>query len=152
MTGSVLFYVQHLLGIGHLRRALRIVDALTHEGIRVTLVSGGEPFAELICPSAERVLQLSPIKARDAEFKELVDRAGQPVDERLRSARRTTLLTAFATASPDAVLIEAFPFGRRAFRFELDALICAARSRRPKPLVLCSLRDIVVAPQDQKRR
>lgn len=152
MTGSVLFYLQHLLGIGHLRRALRIVDALAHEGIKVTLVSGGEPFAELICPSAERVVQLSPIKARDAEFKELVDGDGQPIDERLRSARRTALLAAFASAKPDAVLIEAFPFGRRAFRFELDALICAAQSRRSKPLVLCSLRDIVIAPQDQKRR
>jgi predicted glycosyltransferase len=118
----------------------------------VTLVSGGEPFSELICASAERVLQLSPIKARDAEFKELVDGDGQPIDERLRSARRTALLAAFAATKPDAILIEAFPFGRRAFRFELDALICAARSRRPKPLVLCSLRDIVVAPRDQKRR
>ena len=28
MTGSVLFYVQHLLGIGHLRRALRLVAAM----------------------------------------------------------------------------------------------------------------------------
>ena len=42
MTGAVLFYVQHLLGIGHLRRALRLVEALTQEGERVTPVSGGD--------------------------------------------------------------------------------------------------------------
>jgi predicted glycosyltransferase len=49
------------------------------------------------------------------------------------------------------LLIEAFPFGRRAFRFELDALIEAARARCPRPLVLCSLRDIVVLPNDPRR-
>jgi predicted glycosyltransferase len=152
VPGSVLFYVQHLLGIGHMRRALRIVEALAQERVNVTLVSGGEPFSELVCQSAERIVQLPPIKARDAGFRELVDADGRPVDDGLRNERRTALLAAFTAAAPDAVLIEAFPFGRRAFRFELDALICAARSRRPKPLVLCSLRDIVVAPQDQKRR
>jgi predicted glycosyltransferase len=152
MTETVLFYVQHLLGIGHLRRALRIVDALAHEGIRVTLVSGGEPHSVLDCGPADRVVQLPPIKARDAGFKELVGPAGRPIDDELRSERRATLLAAFAAAQPDAILIEAFPFGRRAFRFELDPLIAAARARHSRPLVLCSLRDIVVAPDDARRR
>lgn len=151
MNGSVLFYVQHLLGIGHLRRALRIVDALAHEGVGVTLVSGGEPVSALACASAERLVQLAPIRARDAEFKELVGANGRPIDDRLRSSRRAALLAAFAAARPDAVLIEAYPFGRRAFRFELDALIAAARSRRSGPLVLCSLRDIVVVHDDGRR-
>ena len=151
MNGSVLFYVQHLLGIGHLRRALRIVDALAREGINVTLVLGGEPVAELGSGSAARVVQLPPIRSRDAAFAELVDGAGRAVGEEIRSRRRDALLSAFAAGSPDAVLIEAFPFGRRAFRFELDPLIEAARSLRPRPLVLCSLRDIVVAPRDAKR-
>ena len=151
MTGSVLFYVQHLLGIGHLRRALRLVDALAREGIRVTLVSGGESLPELAA-AAGRVVQLAPIRARDASFTELVDQHGRPVDDALRAARRAALLAAFAAAEPDAVAVEAFPFGRRAFRFELDPLIAAARSRRPRALVLCSLRDIVVAPEDGQRR
>ena len=151
MTGSVLLYVQHLLGIGHLRRSLRIVEALVQEGIRVTLVSGGEPFSYLACTLAERVIQLPPISALDAEFKVLVDGVGRPIDDELRAARRSALLDAFADAQPDAVLIEAFPFGRRAFRFELDGLIEAARARRPRPLVLCSLRDIVVLPSDPRR-
>ena len=151
VTGSLLFYVQHLLGIGHLRRALRIVDALAQEGIGVTLVSGGEPPPVLASPRAERVLQLSPIKARDAGFRELIDADGRPVDENLWNIRRTALLSAFAAARPDALLIEAFPFGRRAFRFELEALIEAARSRRPRSRVLCSLRDVVVAPEDVTR-
>jgi len=38
VTGSVLFYVQHLLGIGHLRRALCLIEAFAEAGQRVTLV------------------------------------------------------------------------------------------------------------------
>jgi predicted glycosyltransferase len=152
VTGSVLFYVQHLLGIGHFRRALRIVEALAREDIRVTLVSGGEPPPGLDPLSAGHMIQLPSVRARDGEFKELVDVEGRPIDDKLRAARRAALLAAFAGIRPDALLIEAFPFGRRAFRFELDALIEAARSRRPRPLVLCSLRDIVVVPEDAKRR
>src|SRR5208282_4822538 len=72
-------------------------------------------------------------------------------DDELRTARRSVLLAAFADEQPDALLIEAFPFGRRAFRFELDGLIEAARARRPRPLILCSLRDIVVSPNDPRR-
>jgi predicted glycosyltransferase len=151
MTGSVLLYVQHLLGIGHLRRSLRIVEALVREGIRVTLISGGEPLSSLACTSAESVIQLPPIRALDAGFKVLVDEIGRPINDELRTARRSALLAAFGDQQPDALLIEAFPFGRRAFRFELDGLIEAARARRPRPLILCSLRDIVVLPNDPRR-
>jgi predicted glycosyltransferase len=151
MSGSVLFYVQHLLGIGHLRRALRIVEALSRHGVAVSLVSGGEPLPILEYGFAREVIQLPPIRARGADFKELVDTAGRPVDAELRGVRRTALLAAFGAAQPDAVLIEAFPFSRRAFRFELDSLVEAAWSRQPRPLVLCSLRDIVVVYNDAER-
>jgi predicted glycosyltransferase len=151
MTGSVLLYVQHLLGIGHLRRSLQIVEALAREDIRVTLISGGEPLSSLACTTAQRVIQLPPIRALDAGFEVLVDGTGRPIDDDLRTARRSALLAAFGDEQPDALLIEAFPFGRRAFRFELDGLIEAARARRPRPLILCSLRDIVVLPSDPRR-
>ena len=39
---KLLFYVQHLLGIGHLMRAATIVRAFCDEGYDVTMVSGGE--------------------------------------------------------------------------------------------------------------
>ena len=151
MTGSVLVYVQHLLGIGHLRRSLRISEALVREGLRVTLISGGEPISSLACTSAESIIQLPPVSALDAGFKMLVDELGRPINDKLRTARRSALLAAFANQQPDALLIETFPFGRRAFRFELDGLIEAARARRPRPLILCSLRDIVVLPNDPRR-
>jgi predicted glycosyltransferase len=152
VSGSVLFYVQHLLGIGHVQRAFRLVDAVAREGIAVTLVSGGEPPPGPICIQSARIVQLAPIRASDASFKELVGPGGRPIDEKLREARRGALLAAFEAARPDVVVIEAFPFGRRAFRFELEPLIEAACLRRPRPRVVCSVRDIVVVPKDRKRR
>ena len=43
MTARVFFYVQHLLGIGHLRRAAVLARALAAGGFDVLLVSGGAP-------------------------------------------------------------------------------------------------------------
>ena len=37
----VFFYVQHLLGIGHIARASRIANALQANGFDVVLVTGG---------------------------------------------------------------------------------------------------------------
>jgi predicted glycosyltransferase len=151
VTGGILFYVQHLLGIGHLRRTLRLAEAAAAHGFRVILVSGGAPLPAIAATAAE-IVQLPSIRTRGTDFIDLVDAAGRPVDDALRLARRRALLEAFACARPDAVVIEAFPFGRRAFRFELDALIAAARSRHPRAVVVCSLRDIIVAPAEPRRR
>ncbi len=100
-------------------------------------------------PSIE-IVQLPPVRARDARF-ELIDGAGRPLDDVLRDARREALLAAFAAARPDAVVIEGFPFARRAFRFELDPLIAAAHATTPRPRVICSVRDIVVMRDDPAR-
>jgi predicted glycosyltransferase len=149
VTRSVLFYVQHLLGIGHLQRAWRIAEALAQDGIAVTLVSGGPPVA-LPRDPAIRFVQLTPVRARDARF-ELVDGQGQPIGDPLREERRTALLAAFAAARPDAVIVEGYPFARRAFRFELEPLIDAVRSARPRPRLMCSVRDVLVARDDPER-
>jgi predicted glycosyltransferase len=149
VTPSVLFHVQHLLGIGHLQRALRIAEALVQNGVAVTLVSGGMPVA-LPRDPAIRFVQLTPVRARDARF-ELVDGAGKPIDYALRETRRAALLAAFAMARPDAVIIEGYPFARRAFRFELEPLIAAVCEAQPRPRLLCSVRDILVMRDDPQR-
>ena len=148
MTGSVLFHVQHLLGIGHLQRTLRIAGSLIEHGVDVTVVSGGMPVTLPVHPSI-RLVQLPAIRARDARF-ELIDAAGLPVDDAMRQQRRNALLASFAAARPDAVVIEGFPFARRAFRFELDPLIAASRGTETG--VICSVRDIVVMRDDPERR
>src|SRR5258708_8891091 len=43
MPARVLIHVQHLLGIGHLKRAATLARGLAAAGLEVTLASGGLP-------------------------------------------------------------------------------------------------------------
>ncbi len=139
----VFFYVQHLLGIGHLKRAAAIARALVEAGARVDFVLGGAPVSG-IAPAGARVVQLPPAIASDAQFTDLLDEHGDKVDERWKVQRKQALLDAFEEAKPDIVLLEMYPFGRRQFRFELLPLLDLVAKQFPKPLVAVSVRDILV--------
>ena len=65
MTGRVFFYVQHLLGIGHLRRAATLARAMAAGGFDVLLVSGGAPLDGLALGGA-RFHQLPPLRAANS--------------------------------------------------------------------------------------
>src|SRR4051812_6942669 len=146
---SVLFWVQHLLGIGHLQRALRIADALIEQGIAVTVASGGMP-QPLLHHSDVALVQLPPLRARNTSFT-LLDEAAAPIDDRLRERRRAALIAILEATRPDAIVLEGFPFARRAFRFELDPLLEAVRAAPWRLPVICSVRDIVVVRNDPQR-
>ena len=139
----VFFYVQHLLGIGHLKRAAAVARALLAEGAQVDLVLGGAPVAG-IAPTGAHVVQLPPAIASDAQFTNLLDETGNQVDDHWKARRKQALLTAFENAKPDIVLLEMYPFGRRQFRFELLPLLDAVAQLYPKPIVAVSVRDILV--------
>jgi predicted glycosyltransferase len=149
VTG-VLFYVQHLLGIGHLRRAALIAKAMDRAGLRVVLVSGGQPVPGLDIGGAALV-QLPPVRARDDTFSVLADGEGQPVDEAWKAARAARLLEIYAQTRPKVLLVEMFPFGRRQMRFELLPLLDAARASAPRPQILCSLRDVLGAARSAEK-
>ena len=138
----VLFYVQHLLGIGHLARASRIAGALAEDGFDVTVVTGGMPVSGFPGPGV-RHIALPPITAGDAGFSGLADSNGHPVDDAFKDDRRQRLLAAFRECRPDIVMIEAFPFGRRQVRFELLPLLDEIAAMARKPLLVTSLRDIL---------
>ncbi len=147
----VLFYVQHLLGIGHFRRAATIARALSESGLSVAFVSGGEPIPGIELGDFE-LIQLSPAIAGDAGFSTIVDTDGRPIDNAWRKHRRVELLDVFKRIRPHLVLIELFPFGRRAFRFELLPLLEAAAGQHQRPAIACSVRDILVAGSDIERQ
>jgi len=140
----ILFYVQHLLGIGHLRRAVTLARGLAAAGFEVAVVSGGRPIPGHELGGADLV-QLPPVAATDMSFKELVDEAGLPVDEAWKAMRRDALLGVFRALQPDLLLFELFPFGRWGMRFELLPLLEAAGATVPRPLIVSSVRDILVA-------
>lgn len=147
---DVLFYVQHLLGIGHQKRAATLARAMERRGLRVTFVSGGMPVPGLDTGKASFV-QLPPLRAEDIYFRRLVDENGSEADEAFKNARRAQLLSLFERERPRALLIEMFPFGRRQMRFELRPLLEAARAAEPRPLILSSVRDILVEPPKRER-
>jgi len=142
---DVLFYVQHLLGIGHLRRAAVLVSAMDRAGLEVVLVSGGLPVKGLDIGGV-RLVQLPPLRSRDAAFTALVDAEGKPIDETWKAARRERLLALCRETRPRAIVTEQFPFGRRQLRFELMPLLETAVESRPRPAILSSIRDIINAP------
>ncbi|MGE0154864.1 MAG: glycosyltransferase family protein [Reyranellaceae bacterium] len=150
MSGKVLFYCQHLLGIGHLRRAATLARALALAGHEVTLVSGGEAVPHLDCAPA-RLVQLPPVRAVDKFFKVLVDERGTKIDEAFKQARAAQLVALFERLRPDLVLTEMFPFGRRQLRFELIPLLEAARAAPWRPRIASSVRDILVMSPKPER-
>jgi predicted glycosyltransferase len=141
----ILFYVQHLLGIGHLARAGRITEALSARGAQVMLVTGGLPVAGFFPTHGIEHIALPAIQTAGEGFSGLMDAQGRAVDQEFRDRRRDLLLRGFHRFAPDIVLTEAFPFGRRQLRFELLPLIEAIAVARPRPLLCCSVRDILQA-------
>ena len=151
MTGRVFFYAQHLLGVGHLKRAAAIAEAMRAAGLEVWVALGGtdpEPFA---FPGCARV-RLPPAHVADATFSALLDENGHVVDDEWRDKRMARLVTEFQAVEPDVLLIELFPFGRRMFRFELLPLLAEARAQSRRPWIVCSLRDVLVRKRDPARR
>ena len=142
MTPRVFFWVQHLLGIGHLRRAATLARALADGGFDVLLVSGGAPVAGLRTGAA-RFHQLPPLRAADAGLPEVCRLDGPPADVAFEATRRDALLALLRAERPDIVLTEQFPFGRTRLRFELLPLLEAARALPRRPRVAASVRDVV---------
>jgi predicted glycosyltransferase len=146
----MLFYVQHLLGIGHLKRAATLSRALEEAGFAVTMVSGGFEVPGIDAGGAAFV-QLSPVRAADRHFTGLVGSDHREIDDGLRNSRRERLLATFARVKPHMVMTELFPFGRRQLRFEILPLLEAARAARPRPYIVSSVRDILVEPSRESR-
>jgi predicted glycosyltransferase len=150
VSGRVLFHVQHLLGVGHLRRAEIIAKAMTGEGLDVTVAFGGRPVAE-VGFGGLHVAALPAATIANEDFSNLLDAVGSPIDDTWKARRRAALLDLYHAADPDLVLIELFPFGRRQFRFELEPLLEAIHAAKRRPLVACSVRDILVEAKKSGR-
>ena len=147
----VFVYVQHLLGIGHLKRAATLARALAAGGLEVTLASGGFAVPGLT-QGGVRTVQLPPTAAVDAQFKVLVDETGRPIDDEWKRRRREALLAAWRSTAAHALVIELFPFGRRQMRFELLPLLDAASNAARRPVIVCSVRDVLGGGQRDPTR
>ncbi|OCJ65508.1 glycosyl transferase [Agrobacterium tumefaciens] len=150
VSPRVFFYVQHLLGIGHLARASRIATSLSKNGYTVTVVTGGLPVPGFP-PAGINSIALPAVATGNLDYSTLVDEHGDVVGPAFLAMRREKLLSAFHSFAPHVVILEAFPFGRRQMSFELLPLLDAVRLCSPRPKVLTSVRDII-EPQSKLQR
>ena len=142
---KIVFYCQHVLGIGHFFRTHEICEKLKDHD--VILVSGGDR-PDIPLPGNVRELRL-PGLMMDKDFKNMFStEKGKHIDA-VKEERRKMMFRLFEETSPDVFMIELYPFGRKAFRFELDPILesihdSILRSCR----VVCSLRDVLVEKEN----
>ncbi|WP_027722591.1 glycosyltransferase family protein [Maridesulfovibrio zosterae] len=142
---KIIHYCQHVLGMGHFFRSLEIARALDKE--EVLFVAGGsKPDQDL--PLNIKYIQL-PGLCMDEKFGGLMTTDPSLDLEEVKKNRATSLLNIFRQEKPDIFLIELFPFGRKAFRFELLPVLDAIKDGQLGNIkVICSLRDILVERDD----
>ncbi|MCX5883056.1 MAG: glycosyl transferase, partial [Deltaproteobacteria bacterium] len=131
--------------MGHYFRSLEICKAF--KGHEVILVSGGESM-NMSVPNHVREVSLLPLRM-DPDFSRLESDSDIGTVEQIKAARQQVLYDLFLRECPDLFMIELFPFGRKAFGFELIPIFEGIRQRRLCPSrVVCSLRDVLVEKND----
>jgi predicted glycosyltransferase len=139
---GLLFYCQHSLGLGHAVRSFALAAALA-ERFEVVLASGGARVDGLRPPDEIELIELPALRARSdwSLVSEVPD---------ARRLRGELLLETLRATRPAALVVELFPFGRRRFADELVPLLEAAAEMRPRPVVVSSVRDILVGKGDDQ--
>jgi predicted glycosyltransferase len=142
---KIIQYCQHVLGVGHFFRSLEICRAL--KGHQVVLVTGGTAVDTLL-PHHVREFHLSELMM-DCEFQHLYAGDHAKSINQIKEERQKSLFNLFERENPDLFLVELYPFGRKAFKFEIDPVLRGIRNKDlPESRVICSLRDILVEKKD----
>lgn len=139
---KVFFYVQHLIGIGHVRRSAALTRALIKQGFEVDFVMGGLPVEDIDLAGAN-LISLPPAHVKGGDFDRLLTKDGHVVDGEWWVERRARLLDAFKHSRANIIITETYPFGRRQFHVELLPLLDATMAMIKRPLVISSIRDIL---------
>jgi predicted glycosyltransferase len=136
----LLFYCQHSLGLGHAVRSLALAAALS-DRFRVVLACGGELPEGLRVDDKAEIVALPALHA--TRNGDLATRVGESLGD-ARRRRRELLLETLRSLRPAVVVVELFPFGRRRFADELVPLLEEALDASPRPLLVSSVRDLLV--------
>lgn len=142
---KVMIVVTHLLGTGHLSRAITLARGFQNANHHVCLVSGGAAAAQLDTTGL-RVAQLPALRSDGVNFTRLLTEKGELADTDYLQSRSRILLEQLRSESPDVLITELFPFGRRSLSEEFGDLLEAATTLPRRPLILSSIRDILAPP------
>ncbi|MGR3637477.1 MAG: glycosyltransferase family protein [Shimia sp.] len=147
---KVLIAVTHLLGTGHLGRALTLSRAFSAAGHEVAVLSGGRPAPHLDA-SGVTLIQAPSLASDGINFTRLLRDDGIEANADFLQVRREFVVSALNDHGPDVVITELFPFGRRSLSAEFLALLSACEEMAAKPLVLGSVRDILAPPSKPEK-
>ena len=139
---AVLFWVQHLLGIGHFARTAALARAAAAQHYAAHIANGG-PDVPGIDTGAAALHPLPALRSADESFSGLVNEQGRPAGEDDWRRRSDRLAAILSRVRPQLVVLEHFPFGRRAFRQEIETLLDNARALGATRVAV-SVRDILV--------
>ena len=147
-TMKIIFYCQHVLGIGHFFRSLEICEAL-HDHEVILLTGGPRPDV----PLGSHIREVSmPGLMMNPDFSELFSTEKDKSTEQVKEERKIILFDLVEAESPDIFMAELYPFGRKAFRFELDPVLEHLKNKPGRPCrAVCSLRDILVEKKDPEK-
>ncbi|PLS22640.1 glycosyltransferase family protein [Neptunicoccus cionae] len=146
----VMILVTHLLGTGHLSRALTLGRAFGNAGHDAHVVSGGVPVGNL--PTEGITLhQLPPVKSDGVNFTTLLTQQGGVADADYLASRKAALLSCLERIEPDVIITELYPFGRRVLKGEFQAVLNRAQESPYPPLVFSSIRDILAPPSKPEK-
>ena len=146
---TLLFYCQHAMGMGHLVRSLALANALSR-AFRVVLLNGGELPPCVSVPQTIEIVNLPPLRLAGGQ---LVSCDSRYSLAQAQDARMDQILSLFRQLQPEVLLIELYPFGRKKFEFELLPLLEAAKTESCfEPLIVCSLRDILVSGRSDQQK
>jgi predicted glycosyltransferase/glycosyltransferase involved in cell wall biosynthesis len=134
----ILFYSQHLIGVGHHFRNREIARALSKDN-EVHVIDGGRPIPGTDLPDSVMHISLTPLQASASGL--------SPADSALSLneallLRQEELREAVDQIRPQVVIVEFFPFSRWSLRREIVEMILRVRAAFPDVKVVCSLRDI----------
>ena len=151
MTARVMIVVTHLLGSGHLSRALTLARAFAASGHDPHVVSGGFPAPQLDATGVT-LHQLLPLRSDGTDFSRLLTEDGAEATAHDRTVRRRMLLDLLGEIAPEVLITELFPFGRRNLRDEFRGLLKSAHDMVPRPRIFASIRDILAPPSKPSKR
>ena len=144
----LLFYCQHSLGMGHLIRSLTLAKQLASR-FRIVFLNGGRLPDAIPFPEQVHLIDLPSLEM--GADNQLLSRQSEMSLAQIKAMRRQCIQSVYRSVAPDVLLIELFPFGRKKFAFELLPLLRQAQRSVPKPVVISSVRDILVDRQNEQQ-
>jgi len=144
----IIVYCQHVLGVGHFFRSLELCRALSRHD--VFFVTGG---VQMDLPLPAHVTRIPlPELMMQGDFTHLAPARDGVSLEDVKKRRREMLRKVIQDTTPQVLVVEFYPFGRKAFRFEIDPVLEGIRTGTlPRCRVVSSTRDILVEKENGQK-